>query len=130
MSRLIDYCTLIRSKNAGPFVLTFDFMFKDLESLRKVQQAGLLDGSGVHGKPLHPHAPEVFGREGTLHLLGDPRQIFVPWNVQNDLPFLPNLGVNRRFEQRRIGALQRVPGILDVGANLREPRAICCIHLE
>jgi hypothetical protein len=42
MSRLIDYCTLIRSKNAGPFVLTFDFMFKDLESLRKVQQADVI----------------------------------------------------------------------------------------
>jgi hypothetical protein len=42
MARLIDYCTLIRSKNAGPFVLTFDFMFKDLESLRKVQQAGVI----------------------------------------------------------------------------------------
>lgn len=42
MPRLIDYCTLIRSKNAGPFVLTFDFMFKDLESLRKVKQANVI----------------------------------------------------------------------------------------
>jgi hypothetical protein len=42
MSRLIDHCTLIRSKNAGPFVLTFDFMFKDLESLRKVQKANVI----------------------------------------------------------------------------------------
>lgn len=42
MPRLIDYCTLIRSKNAGPFVLTFDFMFKDMECLRKVQQANVI----------------------------------------------------------------------------------------
>ncbi len=42
MARLIDYCTLIRSKNAGPFVLTFDFMFKDLESLEKVRRAGVI----------------------------------------------------------------------------------------
>jgi hypothetical protein len=42
MSRLIEYCTLIRSKNAGPFVLTFDFMFKDLNCLRKVQQADVI----------------------------------------------------------------------------------------
>lgn len=42
MGKLIDYCTLIRSKNAGPFVLTFDFMFKDLDSFRKVEQAGVI----------------------------------------------------------------------------------------
>ncbi len=40
MAKIVDYCTLVRSKNAGPFVLTFDFMFKDLESLRTVQRSG------------------------------------------------------------------------------------------
>jgi hypothetical protein len=42
MAKLLDYCVLIRSKNAGPFTLTFDFMFKSLDALRKVEQANLL----------------------------------------------------------------------------------------
>jgi hypothetical protein len=29
MATLLDYCSLVRSKNAGPFTLTFDFMAKD-----------------------------------------------------------------------------------------------------
>jgi len=33
---------LIRSKNAGPFELTFDIMFKDKESFRSVVAAGKL----------------------------------------------------------------------------------------
>ncbi len=41
MAKLLDYCTLVRSKNAGPFVLTFDLMFKDLDSLRYVRRSGV-----------------------------------------------------------------------------------------
>ncbi|MGW6194680.1 DUF4387 domain-containing protein [Kribbella sp. NPDC055110] len=29
MATLLDYCSLIRSKNAGPFVLTFDLICRD-----------------------------------------------------------------------------------------------------
>lgn len=29
MATLLDYCSLVRSKNAGPFTLTLDFMAKD-----------------------------------------------------------------------------------------------------
>jgi hypothetical protein len=29
MATLLDYCSLVRSKNAGPFTLTFDFMCHD-----------------------------------------------------------------------------------------------------
>lgn len=42
MKRLLDYCTLIRSKNAGPFTLTFDLMFKDVVSFRKVEGSKVL----------------------------------------------------------------------------------------
>lgn len=31
MLTLFDVCTVIRSKNAGPFTLTFDFIFKSKE---------------------------------------------------------------------------------------------------
>ncbi|MEY9895150.1 hypothetical protein ABIA31_008839 [Catenulispora sp. MAP5-51] len=40
--RLLDLCSLIRSKNAGPFVLTFDFMCRDAESYATLRASGVL----------------------------------------------------------------------------------------
>lgn len=42
MTRLGDLAKLIRSKNAGPFVLTFDIMFDDEASYRRVIDAGVI----------------------------------------------------------------------------------------
>ena len=42
MTRLLDLCSLIRSKNAGPFVLTFDFMCHDQDSYDMLRSSGLL----------------------------------------------------------------------------------------
>ena len=42
MYELWQFTKLIRSKNAGPFELTFDIMFKDDESFRKVMTSGAL----------------------------------------------------------------------------------------
>jgi hypothetical protein len=42
MAKLKDFCTLIRSKNAGPFTLTFDIMFKDLASFKMVERSNTL----------------------------------------------------------------------------------------
>jgi hypothetical protein len=39
---LWHFTKLIRSKNAGPFELTFDIMFKDEDSFRKVLASGKL----------------------------------------------------------------------------------------
>jgi hypothetical protein len=39
---LSDLAKLIRSKNAGPFLLTFDIMFDDADVYRRVQQSGIL----------------------------------------------------------------------------------------
>ena len=41
-TRLLDLCSLIRSKNAGPFWLTFDFMCRDEDSYRRLSGSGLL----------------------------------------------------------------------------------------
>ena len=41
--RLLDLCSLIRSKNAGPFVLTFDFMARDAESYATLRASGILN---------------------------------------------------------------------------------------
>jgi hypothetical protein len=43
MPRLWQVAKLIRSKNAGPFELTFDVIFRDRASYEKVRDAGLLN---------------------------------------------------------------------------------------
>ena len=42
MRELWQFTKLIRSKNAGPFELTFDIMFKDRDSFRTVMAGGKL----------------------------------------------------------------------------------------
>jgi len=39
---LADVASVIRSKNAGPFVLTLDVFFKDKEVFQKVRDAGVI----------------------------------------------------------------------------------------
>ncbi|MFF2060588.1 DUF4387 domain-containing protein [Streptomyces sp. NPDC058200] len=42
MATLLDYCSLVRSKNAGPFTLTFDFMCRDEHTYRALVDTGFL----------------------------------------------------------------------------------------
>ena len=39
MAKLIELCSLIRSKNAGPFTLTFDVMFSSEENYQHAKRA-------------------------------------------------------------------------------------------
>lgn len=41
--QLSDYAAMIRSKNAGPFVLTFDILFSDEASYQTVKSSGALN---------------------------------------------------------------------------------------
>jgi hypothetical protein len=41
--RLSDLAAMIRSKNAGPFILTFDIMFTEDESYLRVKRSGALN---------------------------------------------------------------------------------------
>ncbi|MEU2872774.1 DUF4387 family protein [Streptomyces olivoreticuli] len=43
MATLLDYCSLVRSKNAGPFTLTFDFMCHDQRTYEALTITGILD---------------------------------------------------------------------------------------
>lgn len=43
MIKLTDMTDVVRSKNAGPYELTFDIMFKTTEWYEKVTQSGLLN---------------------------------------------------------------------------------------
>ena len=40
--KLMDLTTLIRSKNAGPFIMTFDIMFNDPAKYQLVKKSGIL----------------------------------------------------------------------------------------
>lgn len=43
MKKLHEFAKLIRSKNAGPFVITLDIIFPDRETYDKVLKTGALD---------------------------------------------------------------------------------------
>ena len=47
MSELWEFTKLIRSKNAGPFELTFDIMFKDEDSFLTVMAGGKLSAEAI-----------------------------------------------------------------------------------
>ena len=47
MTQLAELARLIRSKNAGPFELTFDIMFEDEARYRRVKQSGALTREAV-----------------------------------------------------------------------------------
>ena len=47
MTQLAELARLIRSKNAGPFELTFDIMFESEAQYRRVRQSGALTREAV-----------------------------------------------------------------------------------
>ena len=44
---LRELCKVIRSKNAGPFIFTFDILFRDAATFTAVREAGHLDRAAV-----------------------------------------------------------------------------------
>ena len=47
MTQLAELARLIRSKNAGPFELTFDIMFEDTATYERVKRSGALSGEAI-----------------------------------------------------------------------------------
>jgi hypothetical protein len=43
MPKLYELADLVRSKNAGPFVYTFDILFNDRADFERVKKSGVLD---------------------------------------------------------------------------------------
>ncbi len=43
MPRLWELAKLVRAKNAGPFELTFDILFRDFETYDRVRRAGVVN---------------------------------------------------------------------------------------
>ena len=53
--KLWESASLIRSKNAGPFILTLDIMFADRDAYEKVRDSGVLDRNlvaAIYGVPV------------------------------------------------------------------------------
>lgn len=46
-TKLTDITDIIRSKNSGPYELTFDILFKDFECFRRVCAAGVINAELV-----------------------------------------------------------------------------------
>ena len=42
MKKLIDYVTIIRSKNAGPLYLTFDLIFREKKDMEYIMNKGII----------------------------------------------------------------------------------------
>lgn len=49
MTSILDLATVIRSKNAGPFEVTFDIMFEDPAIYERVRDSGVFTRSLVAG---------------------------------------------------------------------------------
>ena len=47
MKKLTDLATLVRSKNAGPFLLTLDIVFRNRPSYEAVVKSGILSAGSV-----------------------------------------------------------------------------------
>jgi hypothetical protein len=47
MKKLTELATLVRSKNAGPFLLTLDIIFRDRPSYEAVVRSGILSAQSV-----------------------------------------------------------------------------------
>jgi hypothetical protein len=76
--KLASLATLIRSKNAGPFSLTFDIMFPDEKSYLKVKRSGVLNAS-MFAKLYHcaPESVRFFECDNALAFkFSMPRPIF------------------------------------------------------
>lgn len=57
MAKLRDLARLIRSKNAGPFMLTTDIMFADEKSYKHVRDSGVISAAFV--SKLYSVSPEL-----------------------------------------------------------------------
>ena len=101
---LKDVAQIIRSKNAGPFILTFDVIFKDLGVYRKVKEKHLINMDLI--KKLYNVSDDE-----VLDIIYFDDALAVKFNIKRRIP-------SGNFGDRDIyGAQQHAP-ILDVVLEL------------
>jgi hypothetical protein len=65
--RIRDVAKLVRSKNAGPFWLTFDIMFDDADTYKRVRDSSLIDKATIlRLYPQDPDRVKVFACDAAL----------------------------------------------------------------
>ena len=65
MTQLAELARLIRSKNAGPFELTFDIMFDDDATYQRVKHSGALTREAVAARYNLPVSEVKLDRKST-----------------------------------------------------------------
>lgn len=77
MPELWEVTKLIRSKNAGPFDLTFDIMFKDRDSFKKAAKTNLCSAENIARQyGVEPGAVRIFVLENILTIkISIPRRV-------------------------------------------------------
>jgi hypothetical protein len=89
MEKLGDLASLIRSKNAGPFIITIDVMFEDIGTYERVCASGVINSSKMS---------EIFGlpaKEIRIYMVSNclAIKISMPRRVtQDDLADTDSLG--------------------------------------
>ena len=78
MTKLHELANLVRSKNAGPFEVTFDVMFGDEASFRRVVDAGVLNVERL--AQLYAVAPD------DVHLVEYPPGLAVKFTIPRAIP--------------------------------------------
>jgi Domain of unknown function (DUF4387) len=78
MTALADLARLIRSKNAGPFELTFDIMFEDAATYERVKRSGAVSREAVAARyGLAPERVKFFYCDNALAVKASiPRPVF------------------------------------------------------
>lgn len=78
MTTLAELARLIRSKNAGPFELTFDIMFDDAATYERVKRSGAVSRDAVAARyGLAPEAVKFFYCDSALAIKASiPRPYF------------------------------------------------------
>lgn len=66
MAKLKELAKVIRSKNSGPYEITFDIMFPDRESYDRVKESGVLTGELI-GRLYHVKEEDII-----VHMFFDP----------------------------------------------------------
>jgi hypothetical protein len=86
VTTLFDLCSLVRSKNAGPFMLTFDAMFSSVENYERAKRSRSFDAQmlarlyGVHADEI-----SVVYHDSALALkISMPRPVFQSDPGDND----------------------------------------------
>ena len=47
MTRLVELAKVLRSKNSGPFEITLDILFEDIEIYKRVEQSGVISKKSI-----------------------------------------------------------------------------------